>query len=658
MCGLAGIYHFNRAPARVATLRRMETLLAHRGPDDAGRRLFSLTSDRRREAADDDEHDGFEGGVCFVRLSIQDLSPAGRQPMSDDAGDVILTFNGEIYNADALRAALQAQGACFRGRSDTEVVLQGYRYWGIERLLNELNGMFAFAVIDVRQKEISIVRDRFGVKPLYYIENEKYISFASEIKAFFALDETDLSLDDCSIDEFLMFRFVAGERTLFRKVRRLPPGCRLTVTPGGTTLRRYWSPPRRAASYAGDRATGQAQVMAALDAAVARQLAADVPVGTQLSGGVDSSLVTALAARRLTPPVHAFSVVFDDPRFSEEPWIDHAATVIGNLNVHKIKLDADDVFRSLDAAGWFMDQPVGHPNSLGLFKLARCARPHVAVLLSGEGADEVFAGYYRYLYPQWGARLGPFLPLLTRLPVVGEKFNRRFSARRDLDAGERFILSNAYIRPETLRRLRPQADSARPTAGRRARFGGDDEALLDRCLRYDLETTLPDLLTRQDKMTMAHGVENRVPFLDNALFDLAWRLPREHLLHPGFGLEPAAARSTKIPLKAAAAGLFGDAFARRPKSGFALPLAALLRDRRAMEAMAEIALPALRDQAGISMAAVAALSRRPETWTAADTEMLWILLSFGCWLSEYTVKGKAVAGAPFTLKSPFQETPK
>ncbi|MFM2042064.1 MAG: hypothetical protein RLY86_640 [Pseudomonadota bacterium] len=648
MCGLAGLYHMDGQPVDPRQLCDMARLQAHRGPDDSGLYLFSLAGrrgvDLGRAIAPGPlpmPTERFEGGFAFNRLSIRDLSQAGHQPMVDADGTAVIVFNGEIYNADELREELRHAGAVFRSTTDTEVILSAYRQWGLDRTLERLNGMFAFAIADLATGHLWLARDRFGIKPLYWMRSGERVAFASEIKAFFALPGFDAAPDPTGFDEFLLFRYRAGAATLVTGVEQVEPGCVMEVGPTGLRRRRYWSLPARTVRVEGEGAV-RAAALSSLSDAVRRQLISDVPLGTQLSGGIDSSLVASLAVEARPGRMSAYSVVLDDPALSEEAWSAEVAGRVG-LEQHRILLTEAEFTGRLAEACWHMDQPLGHPNALGILSLAERARRDVTVLLSGEGADETFAGYHRYLYPQWGGRLAPLLPALTRLPKLGAAFERRFGADPRLDVPTRFILSQAALRPAVLSRLRPGAEIGAALAARRALFGGGEGALLDRCLAYDTRCSLPDLLVRQDKMTMAHGVENRVPFLDNAVVDLAWSLPPGALLTPGFGLEPAAARSTKIVLKHLAAEQFGERMAYRPKSGFGLPLRSWLPRARGL--WQEVALPALRDHGVVDPRAAAALVAEPARWTAADVEAAWILLSLGVWLGTYGATGREATAA-------------
>ena len=387
MCGIAGIYITRGAPVDVAVLRRMTAAQRHRGPDDQGARLFSL---RHRKDADcvlagsPANAEGFEGGVGFNRLSILDLSTDGRQPMRSADGEVFIAYNGEVYNAFHHRAELRAAGAEFVSRTDTEVLLQLYERYGIEGMLERLNGMFALCIVDLREGAMYLARDRLGIKPMYWWEGDGTFLFSSEIKSFLYHPAFEPRLDGSALDEYFAFRYCAGERTLLAGVHELEPGHWMRLTPRGRTIDGYWELPGPPAGPPPSFDEAVAGLDARLKRAVEVRLLSDVKLGCQLSGGVDSSLVSVLASESAGADLDAISIVFDDPRLSEGPWMDHVAER-GGVRVHKFTLTPDYFLEQLPRATWSMDQPLNQPNSIGIYLLAEMARPFMTVLLSGEG---------------------------------------------------------------------------------------------------------------------------------------------------------------------------------------------------------------------------------------------------------------------------------
>jgi len=307
MCGLAGFVNLDGAPADAGIVAAMMRTISHRGPDDHGQALVSL---RRGAIAADGS--GADTGIGFHRLKILDLSEQGHQPMMNPSGTIALAFNGEIYNAFDFTAELEAAGFRFRSRTDTEVLLYLYERYGLDGMLGRLNGMFAIAIVDLRSHEVHLARDHFGIKPLYWTPAGSSVLFASEAKAFLAHPAFTAAIDEAHVDEQLAFRYVAGEASLLKGVRQLRPGHRLRITPDGVTTMRYWSIPDEIEKAPLTRSDAIDQLDDVLRRSVGAQLLSDVKVGCQLSGGIDSSLVTVFA-RAAAGDIDSFSVVFDDP---------------------------------------------------------------------------------------------------------------------------------------------------------------------------------------------------------------------------------------------------------------------------------------------------------------------------------------------------------
>lgn len=594
MCGIAGFVNLDGAPADARVVAAMLATLRHRGPDDRGLISVSL---RRGEIVGDADAPA-DTGIGFHRLNILDLSERGHQPMANPSETIVIAFNGEVYNAFDYKAELEAAGFQFRSRTDTEVLLYLYEHFGLEKMLERLNGMFALVIADLRSHEIHIARDHFGIKPLYWTHTGSSVLFASEAKAFLAHPAFRAEVDEEHVDEQLAFRYVAGEACLLKGVRQLRPGHRLTITPDGVTTTRYWSIP-----------DGTGQALSREDAAdrlddllrrsVASQLRSDVKVGCQLSGGIDSSLVTMYAHACAGADLDTFSVVFEDPNFSEDRWIGEAATK-AHAASHRFLFSEASFTTPLAHATWHMDQPISHPNSLGLWLLAQRSRERVTVLLSGEGADEVFAGYTR------------FRSATTTAP-------------------EAFIHRSQFQPSSKVARLRPDANLEPAFARRTAIFNEGGGDYLANCRKYEMQTFMVDLLVRQDKMTMAHGIENRVPFLDRHVVALARTLPAEHLVGDG---------ATKIVLKELARRTFDDAFVDRAKSGFALPLSQYFRSKAFTELMEDGLLPGMRRRGLVSEPAVRELWRRSLS-APALTEPFWIPVALELWAQQF-VDGRRV----------------
>lgn len=631
MCGIAGFLNLDGAPADVCTISRMTDLQRHRGPDDQGIRLFSLS-----DGASEEVTPGhtivreYEGALGFNRLKILDLTRCGHQPMTGSDGQVIIAFNGEIYNAFDFRPELERAGFRFRSRTDTEVILYLYEHFGLEGMLERLNGMFAIVIVDLRSREMLIARDHFGIKPVYWTVAESSLLFGSEAKSFLAHPSFRAEVAAEHLDEFLAFRYVAGEQSLLKGVTQLPPGHYLRVKDGHIATHRYWAVPDRPDKADWSEARALEEVDRALRNSVRAQLQSDVKVGCQLSGGIDSSLVAVLARSHFDANMETFSIVFDDPAFSERPWIEQAATA-ARAERHFSTLTPQFFLDTLDQASWHMDQPMSHPNSLGIWLLARDARPHVTVLLSGEGADEVFGGYSRFYYANLRRPLGPWLPVLRHLPVAGRKLQPHLGS----EPVEAFINASRFQDPAHLRQLRPEMNLASAMVKRRAIFQSATGGHLDRCLKYSLQTYLVDLLVRQDKMTMAHSIENRVPFLDRQLVDLARMLPSRCLVSDSVMLATRPVHATKVILKRLARRFFDEGFVYRRKSGFPLPLADYFASRPFETLMEDRLLPRMSQRGWVDAGAV---RRRWKVMTRAsqgEAESLWIAIALEIWAQQF-----------------------
>jgi asparagine synthase (glutamine-hydrolysing) len=581
MCGLAGFVNLDGAPADAGVIGAMTRLLAHRGPDDRGHAMLTLRGGATADTA-----------LGFHRLRILDLSDQGHQPMANASGTIVLAFNGEVYNAFDYKPELESAGFRFRSRTDTEVLLYLYEQYGLDGMLERLNGMFALAIADLRSHELHLARDHFGIKPLYWTQTGATVLFASESKAFLAHPAFTPQIDDEYVDEQLAFRYVAGDASLMRGVRQLRPGHRLTITPEGVSTTRYWSIPDGTEPSHLTREGAVAQLDALMRASVSSQLLSDVKVGCQLSGGVDSSLV-ATFARAQGADADTFSVIFEDPKFSEDPWISEAASVAG-ASTHRFMFSEASFLDPLEDATWHMDQPISHPNSLGIWLLAERAREDVTVLLSGEGADEVFGGYSRF----------------------------RNASHESADA---FIRTTQFQPSSKLARLRPGADLGPALARRAAIFAEGAGDPLSNALKYEMQTFLVDLLIRQDKMTMAHGVENRVPFLDRKVVEFARTLQADDLVGDG--------SATKLVVKDLARRTFRDAFVDRPKAAFNLPLSQYFRGKRFTELMEDRLLPGIRQRGLVSEPAVRELWRRSLS-APALTEVFWIPVALELWAQQ------------------------
>jgi asparagine synthase (glutamine-hydrolysing) len=536
MCGISG-FNFPDRPL----IGAMNRSLAHRGPDHGDVFVDDAVSLGHR------------------RLSIIDLSSASHQPMTDAASELWLTYNGEIYNFRELRASLEKEGAVFRSRGDSEVLLQAYRRRGVS-FLRDLNGMFALGLYDKPRGRLLLARDPFGIKPLYYYSDGTRFLFASEIKALLQ-HPIPRKLHAGALSEFMTFRFTNGPQTLFENVYKLAPGSYLVydlraarIAETGT----FWQPPPEG-SLDGDIETLARRLKELFLEAVRIRLVADVPLGFFLSGGLDSTAVVA-AARELGAEVKAFSAGFDTT--NELPFARIAAARFAHT-FQEIHI-GDEALGLMHDVVYHMDEPVGDAAFLAVYVLAREASRTVKVVLAGEGADELLAGYDRYKAFLYGGHLSRFTPSgLARLGAahLSENPARLLRILGEKDPARRYLEVIRLFSAEELGRLGvPEAAGATAAGGVNGLFETDP---LRAAQIFDLRTLLPnDFFLKADKMTSAFGLEMRVPFLDPALVAFSLRLPRRAKLR-GW--------NEKYLLKRAFAGALPDAIVRRRKHGFNVP---------------------------------------------------------------------------------------
>lgn len=542
MCGISG-FNFRSEPL----IDAMNGALAHRGPDHGCRYVDERVSLGHR------------------RLSIIDLSEQSNQPMSDPDGRFWLVYNGEVYNFRELRSELEASGYRFRSRGDGEVVLHGYRCYGVD-VLRRLNGMFAFAIYDRDRKRLFLARDPFGIKPLYYYWDGDRFIFASEIKAIL---EHDVPRKVCSaaLSEYFTFRFTLGPRTLFENVYKLPPGTylELDLEKGSMVTGSFWEPPQVSENGASPEALAAELKELFLDS-IRMRLVSDVPLGFFLSGGLDSSIVVA-AAKELGADVHAFSAGFETT--NELGFARLAARHFG-ADFREVFIGPDALDR-LDSMVYHMDEPVGDAAFLALMVLSAEASRHVKVVLAGEGADELFAGYDRYKAFLFGDRLARGVPdgLRAFVPrgLGSENVQRMARVMGERDAPRRYLEIIRLFSNEELDRLGvPEAADWRSKVGVNGTF---HENPLAAAQLFDLQTVLPnDFFVKADKMTSAFGLEMRVPFLDPRLVALSFRIPSSLKLR-GW--------NEKYLLKKAFAKDLPETIVRRRKHGFDVPMDAWLR---------------------------------------------------------------------------------
>jgi asparagine synthase (glutamine-hydrolysing) len=530
MCGICGVLQLGPEPEPVdeALVRRMTAVVAHRGPDDAGTYINERV------------------GLGHRRLAVIDLSRNGRQPMANEDGSVWIVFNGEIYNFAELKKGyqLEERGHVFRSATDTEVLLHLYEELG-PALVTKLNGMFAFAIWDGRRQELHLARDPFGVKPLFYARQGNRLLFGSEIKSILQDPGVPRRPDLQALHDFLTFDYVPGEQTAFAGIREVPPAHRMTVDRDGTvtTTRFFDLVFHEDESLTQGQVVGQAREL--LDLAVRRQLVADVPVGVLLSGGLDSSTLVALMHRHTSEPIHTYSVGFEDPSFNELPFAALVARLFGTRH-HEVVVTPAMVRELLPKYLAYIDEPYADGSAIPTYFVCELARREVVVVLSGEGGDEAFAGYDTHAaykaarwfgrVPRW-VRQGLLAPLVHCLPVSHKKLSLEFKLKRFLGGLDlppplahlwwRIVLTEAQKRelytPAVVEALTPAAPE-RHFAEVFAR--SEARAVLNRLLHIDASVFLPDdLMIKNDRMSMAHSLEARVPMTDPDLTGFMARVP-------------------------------------------------------------------------------------------------------------------------------------
>jgi asparagine synthase (glutamine-hydrolysing) len=599
-----------------ATVRRMMQLIEHRGPDG----------------------DGFwDGGGAVLghrRLAIIDLE-GGWQPMFNEAGTTGVVFNGEIFNYRELRGELTAAGRRFHTSSDTEVIVQAYEHWGLD-FVARLRGMFGFALWDSEARRFLLVRDRFGVKPLYYAEGAGgRLLFASEIKALFADESVPRALNHARLAEYLAFRSIAGEETLFEGVREVAPGTMLILEDGRRRERRYWTPEVEFVETALSEEVIERGRDLLADAVRAR-LVSDVELGTITSGGLDSSLVSVVAASIAARQIDTFCVGFEDPALDERPFARAVARQIDSRH-HEIVVTPEEIERELDTLTWANDEPLTHPNSVPMHLIFREAKEcvGVTVLLSGEGADEMFGGYGRYAAAarRDGLRRLPGLALASAVaPSIG-----KLATLKRVVHPEYMLRASRFLEDEQLKNLLPASgDYLRERRSLWPRNAGDTSGLFV----YDQRTYLPPLLQRQDRMSMAAGVEVRVPYLDHHLAEWANALRASVKLAGG---------ERKSLLKKMAARWLPSEIIDRRKVGFEMPLDQFLRRGGALSHRVE----ALRDSSSLASqvmkrGSIERLIEEHNRREANHADLLWTLVALDAWAKVFlgaSVRSERLPGA-------------
>ena len=638
MCGIAGFADAAfggradqgraRLDAEFNLVHRMCDVIRHRGPDDEGIHV----------------EPGL--GLGMRRLSIIDLA-GGRQPIHNETNTIWVVFNGEIYNYRELRAELESFGHQFYTSSDTETIVHAYEQWG-EDAFSRLRGMFGIALWDQPHRTLLLARDRAGQKPLHYAERGGRLYFGSEIKSLLAAGAVDPALNLAALDHYLAFLYTPRDASIFEGVRKLPPGHCLRWRDGRADVRQYWQVGARE-TFAGSEAEAVQALGEVLQDAVRSHMVSDVPLGAFLSGGVDSSAIVGMMARASSRPVKTFSIGFDDPEFDE---LEHARTVARHFGTdhHEFVVRPDGLSILDDMIGHF-DEPFADSSAIPTWYVSEIARRHVTVVLSGDGGDELFGGYDRYLphprvarfdrLPLPGLRTAASLawPLLPH-GARGKNFLRHVAQ----DSAGRYVDSIAMFQADE------RASLYAP--GVRSALAGNAEGVLarhfdrfadlphdSRMMRFDFETYLPeDVLVKVDRMSMAHSIETRVPILDNLVIDFAATLPARLKIRDG---------RRKHILKETLRPMLPPGILDRRKQGFGIPLGTWFRGGLTGLFSDVLDAPRTRQRGYFEPAFVSRLLKEHLAGERDHTLRLWQLLVFELWHRQYLDKAAAAAPAAY-----------
>jgi asparagine synthase (glutamine-hydrolysing) len=658
VCGIAGCVDFGARTTfedLLAIARDMANRISYRGPDDSG-----TWADPTSGVA-----------LGHRRLSIIDLSPAGHQPMLSGDGRHALTYNGEIYNYLELQRELIALGHTFRGHSDTEVVLAAVRQWGLARALERFNGMFAFALWDREERTLSLARDRFGEKPLFYGCHRGVLMFGSELKALRAHPAFVDELDRSALTDFLRFGYVPVPQSIFRGIRKLPPGSWLTIRQEqdvGRTPTRYWSIEDVASSAIGSRFTGSEEDAASelerlLRESIRLRMIADVPLGAFLSGGLDSSTVVALMQAQSSRPVRTFTIGFHESSHNEAEAARAVATHLrtDHTELYVTPREAQAVIPRLPE---MYDEPFADSSQIPTFLVAQLARRHVTVALSGDAGDELLGGYTRYFWAENVWRMVRFLPGPLRVwaartvgslasagggawaDAVGSRLPGRIRQTSPADKLQKLagLFGVADSHELYLRLVSTWKEPAQVVVGgteasfpltRRAQSLGLT-AFAEQMMLADTQSYLPDdILVKVDRATMAVSLEGRIPLLDPHVAAFAWSLPASMKVRDGKG---------KLPLRRVLAKYVPPSLFERPKMGFGVPIGAWLRGPLRDWAEALLDERRLRSEGFLNAEPVRQVWSDHSRGIRSAEYYIWVILMFQAWLESMR--------QPSSVKSP------
>lgn len=615
MCGIAGILSLNGRPVLESEVRTMCDAMVHRGPNDEGYYVNSTV------------------GLGMRRLSIIDLS-SGHQPVHNEDKSVWVVFNGEIYNFKELRPGLEQQGHRFYTDSDTEVIVHLYEEYG-EACVDKLRGMFAFAIWDEHKKQLFIARDRLGVKPLYFGETGGRLIFGSELKVLLQVPGVDKNFNWRSISHLFSSMCTPLDESILSGIHKLKPGYVLTASVGkGIETRQYWD-----VAYDPDYTKPESYfvegIQSLLEESVRLRLISDVSLGAFLSGGVDSSAVVATMARLGSGPVKTFSIGFDEPEFNELEFARQVADRFGTEH-HELILEPN-VLGLIDDFAWNLDEPFGDTSAIPTYMVSKLAAENVTVVLSGDGGDELFGGYDRYVVEDRERRLERIpSPARKLMGLVGRNMQegmkgRNFLRHIALEGDARYLDANTFFKQsEKAQLFQPEAylqvAQHNPTDMWRKLMATQSGHWLSRLQYLDTKLYLPnDILTKVDRMSMAHSIEAREPLLDHRLVEFAATIPAEFKLRGGV---------TKYIFKKSLEGVLPDEILYRPKRGFAVPLAKWFRGKLNGFVRDLLLSKTSRDRGIINPLHVERLLELNDAGRNMDLH-LWTMITFELWCRRF-----------------------
>lgn len=616
----------------------------YRGPDDEGIYINSHPEELSAE---------INIGLGHKRLSIIDLSAAAQQPMSNEDNTLWVTYNGEIYNFNELRSELERKGHVFKSTSDTEVVLHLYEEEGL-LAVEQFNGMFAFALWDSKQKRLWLCRDRLGIKPLVYYWDGKHFAFASEIKALLADPAIPKELDYEALPLYLTFNYVPAPYTIFKGIRKLEPGHFLVLENGNLAITKYWDAPETidpeiaSLPFAEQETFYKDHLFNLINNAVSSRMIADVPLGAFLSGGIDSSLIVALMARNSDKPVQTFSIGYKNDALYDETEYAREVAELYNTAHYEFKLSHENMLDSIGHVLSTLDEPFADSSAIPTYIVSQETRKHVTVALSGDGGDELFAGYRSYLAEYWFAkymmvpglfRESLFGKIINALPdsrdTKGLEFIRRMKKFLKGTKGsfaERVLALKEVFPKDVRQKILLEApndnslnDPALKWVERLLNFYQGDR--LNSILYSDLKDSLPgDMLTRVDRMSMKNSLEVRVPFLDHRVVELAFQMPGSLKLKNG---------KTKYILKETFKDILPASLYRRPKAGFEVPISRWLKNELKFLLDQYLAENKIQNQGIFDSKIIKQLVGQHLSGKTDTSWMLWNLIVFQCWYENY-----------------------